>query len=33
MIREKNISPNNILMITFTNKAGNEMKERVSKVL
>jgi len=33
MISEKNISPESILMVTFTNKAAWEMKERVAKVL
>jgi superfamily I DNA/RNA helicase len=33
MIKERNILPNSILMITFTNKAGTEMKERVANVL
>ncbi len=33
MISEKNISPESILMVTFTNKAAGEMKQRVAKVL
>ncbi|OIO13349.1 ATP-dependent DNA helicase PcrA [Candidatus Gottesmanbacteria bacterium CG11_big_fil_rev_8_21_14_0_20_37_11] len=33
LILEKNISPDNILMVTFTNKAANEMKERISKLI
>jgi len=33
MIREKGISPWNVLAVTFTNKAANEMKKRVIKLL
>ncbi len=29
LILEKNISPDNILMVTFTNKAAEEMKSRI----
>lgn len=33
LINKKHISPDNILMISFTNKAAGEMKERMEKFL
>lgn len=33
LIKEKNISPASIVMMTFTNKAAAEMKKRISKQL
>ena len=33
LIEKENISPANILAVTFTNKAANEMRSRVEKML
>lgn len=33
LVLEKNIAPSEILMVTFTNKAAKEMKERINKLI
>lgn len=33
LVLEKGVSPANIMAITFTNKAANEMKERLANII